>query len=198
MFSKIKTLSSFSLSLCHMLQPLEPSWLLSSGYFSASKYLLHIWEPKLDTVFQMWPHKCQVEESNNFSSPAGCTLVNLAWYVVGLHYLKGAVLTLVQLFHWDPHVPFCRAVISLVSPQPIPLHGVFFVLGARLSCQPVLQLVQGLLIQQPCPPAHQPLPRFHIMHVLRVRSNSSRSLSMLNSISLNIAPWGTPPITSWQ
>lgn len=125
MFSKIKTLSSFSLSLCHMLQPLEPSWLLSSGYFSASKYLLHIWEPKLDTVFQMWPHKCQVEESNNFSSPAGCTLVNLAWYVVGLHYLKGAVLTLVQLFHWDPHVPFCRAVISLVSPQPIPLHGVF-------------------------------------------------------------------------
>lgn len=125
MFSKIKTLSAFIFSLCHMLQPLEPSWLLSSGYFSASKYLLHIWEPKLDTVFQMWPHKCQVEESNNFPSPAGCMLVNLAWYVVSLHYLKGAVLTLVQLFHWDPHVPFCRAVISLVSPQPIPLHGVF-------------------------------------------------------------------------
>lgn len=108
-----------------MLQPLKPSWLPSSGYSSASKYLLHTWEPKLDSVFQMWPHKCQVEENNNFPAPASNTLVNVAWYVVSLHYLKGAVLTLVQLFHWDPQVPFCRAATSLVSPQPTPLHGVF-------------------------------------------------------------------------
>lgn len=130
---RIKKPSSFSLPLRCMLQLLEPSWLPSSGYSSASEYLLDIWEPKLDTVFPMWPHKRQVEDNNNFPSPAGWTLVNVAWYVLSLHFLKGAGLTLIQLFHWGPQVPFCRAAASLVSPQPIPLHGVgFFVLSARL------------------------------------------------------------------
>jgi len=158
-----------------MLQPLEPSWLTSSGYSSASKYLLHTWKPRLDTVFQMWPQKCQAEENNNFSLRAGCTLVHVAWYVVSLHYLKGAVLTLIQLFHWDPRVPFCRATMSLVGLQPIPLHGVF------------LSWVQDFLLS-----AHSPAcswsphtatlssstsaTQFHVMHMLRVHSNSpSRS-----------------------
>lgn len=181
-----------------MLQSLEPTLSPSSEYSSASKYLLNTWEPKLDTVFQMWPHKCQVNGKSNFPSSAGSTLVNVVWCVVSLHYLKDAVLILVQFFHWDSQIPFCRAATSSVSPQAIPLHGIFFCPGCKtLSCQHLLQLVQGL---QPCPLALQTLSQFHIMHVLRVSSSSSsRSLSTLNSISPNIiAPWGTLPITSCQ
>lgn len=38
---RIKNRSSFSLSLCHILQRLEPCWLPSSGFFASSKYSLH-------------------------------------------------------------------------------------------------------------------------------------------------------------
>lgn len=119
-------------------------WLLFSFWVSLA-YL------GAQTGFQMWPHKCQVEE-NNFPSPAGYAFV--AWYVVSCHYLKGAVLILVQLFNWDPRVPFCRAATSLASPQPRPLHGIFsswvqdFVLSTYSSH------IQGS--RQPWPPAHQP------------------------------------------
>lgn len=123
-----------------MLQSLEPTLSPSSEYSSASKYLLNTWEPKLDTVFQMWPHKCQVNEKSNFPSSAGSTLVNVVWCVVSLHYLKDAVLILVQFFHCDSQIPFCRAATSSVSPQAIPLHGIFF-----------LSWVQDFVLSAPSP-----------------------------------------------
>lgn len=45
--------------LCHVLYTLHQKSLWCA-------HICHLWEPKPHEAFQVWPHKCQIEEEYNF------------------------------------------------------------------------------------------------------------------------------------
>ena len=55
---------------------------ISTAPSPASLYPLELGDPKLDIIFQVWPHLRKIEEGGNFFSPGGHFSANVAWYVV--------------------------------------------------------------------------------------------------------------------
>jgi len=77
------------LTLMHM--PAAPlSWPYESPLYWTCFFNISVrlWDPKMNTVFQMWPHDCQEGNSDNFPWPTSPT----ARYAVSICCRKGAVL----------------------------------------------------------------------------------------------------------
>ena len=69
--------------------------------------------PGLDTVFQMGPHKSQVERDNHLPVPAGHPSSDGAQGTVCFPRCKSTLLAHVKFFiHRDPQILLCRAMLK--------------------------------------------------------------------------------------
>ncbi|KAK4823949.1 hypothetical protein QYF61_008335 [Mycteria americana] len=89
--------------------------------------------PKLNTVFKVRPHQCQVQGDNHFPSPAGHTVPDTSQDAIGFLGHLGTLLahrwhttgTPIQpdIDH-HPQVLFHQAAFQPLFPKPVALHGV--------------------------------------------------------------------------
>ncbi|KAK4824117.1 hypothetical protein QYF61_010740 [Mycteria americana] len=81
--------------------------------------------PKLNTVFGVRPHQCQVQGHNPFPSPAGHTIPDTSLDAVGLLSHLGTLLAHIQAaVNQHPQVLLCWAAFQPLFPKPVALHGV--------------------------------------------------------------------------
>ncbi|KAK4823617.1 hypothetical protein QYF61_004220 [Mycteria americana] len=81
--------------------------------------------PKLNTVFEVWPHQCQVQGDNHFPSYAGHAISNTSLDAVGFLGHLGTLLAHIQVaVNQHPQVLFCWAAFQPLFPKPVALHGV--------------------------------------------------------------------------
>jgi len=81
--------------------------------------------PKLNTVLQVRPHKCWVQEHDHLPTPAGHTIPDTSQDAVGLLGHLGTLLAHVQLAvnqHSQVHLRW--AAFQPLLPKPEALHGV--------------------------------------------------------------------------
>ncbi|KAK4832009.1 hypothetical protein QYF61_020447 [Mycteria americana] len=81
--------------------------------------------PKLNTVFEVQPHQCQVQGHDHFPSAAGHTIPVTSQDAIGLLGHLGTLLAHIQLaVSQHPQVLFCWAAFQPLFPKPVALHGV--------------------------------------------------------------------------
>ncbi|KAK4815461.1 hypothetical protein QYF61_002920 [Mycteria americana] len=81
--------------------------------------------PKLNTVFEVWPHQCQGEGHDRFPSPAGHAISDTSQDADGLLGHLGTLPTHIQpAIDQHPRVLFCQAAFQPLFPKPVALHGV--------------------------------------------------------------------------
>ncbi|KAK4822886.1 hypothetical protein QYF61_021105 [Mycteria americana] len=113
--------------------------------------LLVVKGPKLNTVFEVRPHQCQVEGDNHFPSPAGHAVSDTSQDAIGLLGHLGTLLAHIQVaVNQHPQVLFCQAAFQPLFPKPVALHGVAVAqvqdptIGLGPSIQPVQVPLQSL------------------------------------------------------
>ncbi|KAK4832969.1 hypothetical protein QYF61_026795 [Mycteria americana] len=81
--------------------------------------------PKLNTVFEVQPHQCRVQDDNHFPSPAGHMISDTSQDAIGLLGHLGTLLARVQpAVNQHPQVFFHQAAFQPLFPKPVALHGV--------------------------------------------------------------------------
>ncbi|KAK4810846.1 hypothetical protein QYF61_008818 [Mycteria americana] len=81
--------------------------------------------PKLNTVFEVRPHQCRVQEHNHFPSPAGHAIFDTSQDAIGFLGHLGTLLAHIQAaVNQHPQVLFCQAAFQPLFPKPVALHGV--------------------------------------------------------------------------
>ncbi|KAK4823866.1 hypothetical protein QYF61_007622 [Mycteria americana] len=81
--------------------------------------------PKLNTVFQVQPHQCQVQGGNHFPSPAGHIISDTSQDAIGFLGHLGTLLAHIQpAVDQHPQVLFHQAPFQPLFPKPVALHGV--------------------------------------------------------------------------
>ncbi|KAK4818444.1 hypothetical protein QYF61_013131 [Mycteria americana] len=81
--------------------------------------------PKLNTVFEVWPHQCRVQGHNHFPSPAGHAIFDTSQDAIGFLGRLGTLLAHIQeAVNQHPQVLFCQAAFQPLFPKPVALHGV--------------------------------------------------------------------------
>ncbi|KAK4811279.1 hypothetical protein QYF61_023331 [Mycteria americana] len=81
--------------------------------------------PKLNTVFEVRPHQCQVQGHNHFPSPAGHAIFDTGQDAIGLLGRLGTLLAHIQAaVNQHPQVLLCLAAFQPLFPKPVALHGV--------------------------------------------------------------------------
>ncbi|KAK4810039.1 hypothetical protein QYF61_005102 [Mycteria americana] len=81
--------------------------------------------PKLNTVFEVWPHQCRVQGHDHFPSPAGHTISDTSQDAICLLGHLGTLLAHIQpAVTQHPQVLFHRAALQPLFPKPVALHGV--------------------------------------------------------------------------
>ncbi|KAK4826124.1 LOW QUALITY PROTEIN: hypothetical protein QYF61_005276 [Mycteria americana] len=81
--------------------------------------------PKLNTVFEVWPHQCRVQGHNHFPSPAGHAIFDTGQDAIGLLGRLGTLLAHIQAaVNQHPQVLLCQAAFQPLFPKPVALHGV--------------------------------------------------------------------------
>ncbi|KAK4810750.1 hypothetical protein QYF61_007724 [Mycteria americana] len=96
--------------------------------------------PKLNTVFDVWPHQCQVQGDNHFPSPAGHTIPDTSQDAIGLLGHLGTLPAHIQpAVDQHPQVLLCQAAFQPLFPKPVALHGV----GVTQVQNPALSLVES-------------------------------------------------------
>ncbi|KAK4817319.1 hypothetical protein QYF61_009172 [Mycteria americana] len=81
--------------------------------------------PKLNTVFEVWPHQCRVQGHNHFPSPAGHAIFDAGQDAIGLLGRLGTLLAHIQAaVNQHPQVLLCQAAFQPLFPKPVALHGV--------------------------------------------------------------------------
>ncbi|KAK4815602.1 hypothetical protein QYF61_004817 [Mycteria americana] len=81
--------------------------------------------PKLNTVFEVRPHQCQVQGHDHFPSPAGHATFDTSQDAIGFLGHLGTLLAHIQLaVNQHPQVLFHRAAFQPLFPKPVALHGV--------------------------------------------------------------------------
>ncbi|KAK4827693.1 LOW QUALITY PROTEIN: hypothetical protein QYF61_020827 [Mycteria americana] len=167
--------------------------------------------PKLNTVFEVWSHQCQVQGHDHFPTPAGHTIPDTSQDAVGFLGHLGTLPAHVQpAVNQHPQVLLCQAAFQPLFPKPVVLHGVVVTQVQDLA----LGLVEPHTIDPG--PSIQPvwvsltfLPssRLTLPHNLVSSANllraylipSSRSLiKIFNSTASNTEPWGTLLVTGCQ
>lgn len=96
---------------CHVLQPLVH---LGGPQLDLLQYVN---VPELDTVFQMWSHKCWIEGNNNFLWVAAYFLNKAAQYEAGFYCCKGILLTHVQFSLQESQVLFVKLLSNQLAPR---------------------------------------------------------------------------------
>ncbi|KAK4829773.1 hypothetical protein QYF61_006572 [Mycteria americana] len=81
--------------------------------------------PKLNTVFEVRPHQCQVQGDNHFPSPAGHAIFDTSQDAIGFLGHLGTLLAHIQAaVNQHPQVLLCQAAFQPLFPKPVALHGV--------------------------------------------------------------------------
>ncbi|KAK4816773.1 hypothetical protein QYF61_022771 [Mycteria americana] len=81
--------------------------------------------PKLNTVFEVWPHQCRVQGHDHFPSPAGHTIFDTSQDAIGFLGHLGTLLAHIRAaVNQHPQVLLCRAAFQPLFPKPVALHGV--------------------------------------------------------------------------
>ncbi|KAK4829076.1 hypothetical protein QYF61_002020 [Mycteria americana] len=81
--------------------------------------------PKLNTVFEVWPHQCRVEGHDHFPSPAGHDISDTSQNAIGFLGHLGTLLAHIQAaVNQHPQVLLCQAAFQPLFPKPVALHGV--------------------------------------------------------------------------
>ncbi|KAK4830604.1 LOW QUALITY PROTEIN: hypothetical protein QYF61_012030 [Mycteria americana] len=81
--------------------------------------------PKLNTVFEVWPHQCRVQGHDHFPTPAGHTISDTSQDAVGFFGHLGTLLAHVQpAVNQHSQVLLCWAAFQPLFPKPVALHGV--------------------------------------------------------------------------
>ncbi|KAK4830762.1 hypothetical protein QYF61_013251 [Mycteria americana] len=81
--------------------------------------------PKLNTVFEVWPHQCPVQGHDHFPSPAGHTIFDTSQDAIGFLGHLGTLLAHIQAaVNQHAQVLFCLAAFQPLFPKPGSLHGV--------------------------------------------------------------------------
>ncbi|KAK4814532.1 hypothetical protein QYF61_022021 [Mycteria americana] len=81
--------------------------------------------PKLNTVFEVWPHQCRVQGHDHFPSPAGHTIFDTSQDAVGFLGHLGTLLAHIQAaVNQHAQVLLCQAAFQPLFPKPVALHGV--------------------------------------------------------------------------
>ncbi|XP_052520385.1 uncharacterized protein LOC128071565 isoform X3 [Tympanuchus pallidicinctus] len=112
--------------------------------------------PELDAVLQMRPYQDVVEGEDHLPRPAGHALFSAPQYAIGPLGHKGTLLAHGQpVVHQDTQVPFRRAPLQQVIPQPVLVHAIIppqmqdstlaFVKPHPVFFCPALQPIQVLL-----------------------------------------------------
>ncbi|KAK4826053.1 hypothetical protein QYF61_004168 [Mycteria americana] len=97
--------------------------------------------PKLNTVFEVRPHQCQVQGHDHCPSPAGHAISDTSQDAVGLLGHLGTLLAHIQpSVNQYPQVLFCQAAFQPLFPKPVALHGVV----VTQVQDPALSLVEPL------------------------------------------------------
>ncbi|KAK4823633.1 LOW QUALITY PROTEIN: hypothetical protein QYF61_004366 [Mycteria americana] len=167
--------------------------------------------PKLNTVFEVWPHQCRVQGDNHSPCPAGHTISDASQDAIGLLGHLGTLLAHIQLaIDQHPQVLFHWATFQPLFPKPVALHGVVVtqVQDPALSLvephttglSPLIQPVQIPLAFVPSSRPTLPPNLVSSANLLRVHSMpSSRSfIKVLNRTGPSTEPWGTPLVTGRQ
>ncbi|KAK4825953.1 LOW QUALITY PROTEIN: hypothetical protein QYF61_003471 [Mycteria americana] len=167
--------------------------------------------PKLNTVFEVQPHQCQVQGDNHFPSPAGHGISDTSQDAIGLLGHLVTLLACIQsAVNQHPQVLFHQAAFQPLFPKPVALHGLVVVqvqdlaLGLvephTIGLGPWIQPVQVPLQSLPALKSTLPPNLVSSANLLRVHSiPSSRSLiKILNRTGPSTEPWGTLLVTSWQ
>ncbi|KAK4824446.1 hypothetical protein QYF61_015761 [Mycteria americana] len=81
--------------------------------------------PKLNTVFEVWPHQGRVQGHDHFPTPAGHTLSDTSQDAIGFLGHLGTLLAHIQAaVNQHPQILFCLAAFQPLFPKPVALHGV--------------------------------------------------------------------------
>ncbi|KAK4806198.1 hypothetical protein QYF61_001121 [Mycteria americana] len=81
--------------------------------------------PKLNTVFEVRPHQCQVQGHDHCPSPAGHAIFDTSQDAIGLLGHLGILPAHIQLaIDQHPQVLFCQAAFQPLFPKPVVLRGV--------------------------------------------------------------------------
>ncbi|KAK4830676.1 hypothetical protein QYF61_012776 [Mycteria americana] len=81
--------------------------------------------PKLNTVFEVRPHQCQVQGHDHFPTPAGHAIFDTSQDAIGFLGHLGTLLAHIQAdVSQHPQVLFCQAASQPLFPKPVALHGV--------------------------------------------------------------------------
>ncbi|KAK4810530.1 LOW QUALITY PROTEIN: hypothetical protein QYF61_004493 [Mycteria americana] len=81
--------------------------------------------PKLNTVFEVWPHQCRVQGHDHFPSPAGHAIFDTSQDAIGFLGHLGTLLAHIQAaVNQHSQVLFCLAAFQPLFPKPVALHGV--------------------------------------------------------------------------
>ncbi|KAK4828611.1 hypothetical protein QYF61_000063 [Mycteria americana] len=80
---------------------------------------LVVGDPKLNTVFEVRPHQCQVQGHDHFPSPAGPTIFDTSQDAIGFLGHLGTLLAHIQAaVSQHPQVLFCQAAFQPLFPKP--------------------------------------------------------------------------------
>ncbi|KAK4817635.1 hypothetical protein QYF61_021781 [Mycteria americana] len=81
--------------------------------------------PKLNTVFEVRPHRCRVQGDHHFPTPAGHTVSDTSQDAIGFLGHLGTLLAHIQpAVGQHPQVLLCQAAFQPLFPKPVALHGV--------------------------------------------------------------------------
>ncbi|KAK4811103.1 hypothetical protein QYF61_016389 [Mycteria americana] len=81
--------------------------------------------PKLNTVFEVWPHQGRVQGHDHFPSPAGHAIFDTSQDAIGFLGHLGTLLAHIQAaVNQHPQVLLCLAAFQPLFPKPVALHGV--------------------------------------------------------------------------
>ncbi|KAK4827957.1 hypothetical protein QYF61_022659 [Mycteria americana] len=81
--------------------------------------------PKLNTVFEVQPHQCQVQGHDHFPSPAGHAIFDTSQDAIGFLGRLGTLLAHIQAaVNQHAQVLLCQAAFQPLFPKPVALHGV--------------------------------------------------------------------------
>ncbi|KAK4828096.1 hypothetical protein QYF61_023458 [Mycteria americana] len=81
--------------------------------------------PKLNTVFEVRPHRCRVQGHDHFPTPAGHAIFDTSQDAIGFLGRLGTLLAHIQpAVNQHPQVLLCWAAFQPLFPKPVALHGV--------------------------------------------------------------------------
>ncbi|KAK4820658.1 hypothetical protein QYF61_002862 [Mycteria americana] len=90
--------------------------------------------PKLNTVFEVWPHQCRVQGHHHFPTPAGHAIFDTSQDAVGFLGHLGTLLAHILLaVNQHTQVLLCWAAFQPLFPKPVALHGVAVAQGQDLA-----------------------------------------------------------------